>query len=339
MFKKSSLTVLSIMTAAFTLTGCGAKTTTDTSAPSVKKSDRMSIVCTIFPEYDWVREVMGDHVGEADITYLLDSGTDLHNYQPTASDMLKISTCDLFIHVGGESDKWVDDALDEAVNKDMKVIDLMELLGDKAKVEELKEGMQEEEHDHDDDEDEEEEHEEVEYDEHLWLSLRNAKLICTEIANVLSENDPKNAEDSKSNLADYTLKLDSLDNELEEITSNAQNKTLIFGDRFPFRYFCDDYGIDYYAAFVGCSAESEASFETINFLARKLDELGCDTIFTLENSDKSIAEAVIRNSGNKNCEIGVLDSIQSITANDVKSGVSYLSLMQQNYDVLKKYID
>lgn len=338
MFRKTSLTVLSIMTAALTLTGCGAKTK-DTSVPSVKKSDRMSIVCTIFPEYDWVREVMGDHVGEADITYLLDSGTDLHNYQPTANDMLKISTCDLFIHVGGESDKWVEDALDEAVNKDMKVIDLMELLGDKAKVEELKEGMQEEEHDHDDDEDEEEEHEEVEYDEHVWLSLRNAKLICTEIANVLSENDPKNAEDYKSNLADYTLKLDSLDNELEEITSNAQNKTLIFGDRFPFRYFCDDYGIDYYAAFVGCSAESEASFETINFLAGKLDELGCDTIFTLENSDKSIAEAVIRNSGNKNCEIGVLDSIQSITANDVKSGVSYLSLMQQNYDVLKKYID
>ena len=342
MFKKTSLTVLSIMTAAFTFTGCGGKTSASTKTPAVKNNDRLSIVCTIFPEYDWVREIMGDHAVEADITYLLDSGTDLHNYQPTASDMLKISTCDLFIHVGGESDKWVDDALDEAVNKDMKVIDLMELLGDKTKVEELKEGMQEEEHEHDDEDEaehEEEEHDEVEYDEHVWLSLRNAKVVCNEIADVLSECDPKNAEDYKANLSDYTSELDSLDNDFKNITSNAENKTLIFGDRFPFRYLFDDYGIDYYAAFVGCSAESEASFETIKFLSGKVDELGCDTIFTLENSDKSIAEAVIKNSGNKNCEIGVLDSIQSITANDVKSGVSYLSLMQQNYDVLKKYID
>ena len=188
------------------------------------------------------------------------------------------------------------------------------------------------EHDH-----EHEEEEEEEYDEHVWLSLRNAKLICAEIANTISEIDPDNADDYKANLSDYTAKLDSLDKELSDITASAKNKTLVFGDRFPFRYLVDDYGIDYYAAFVGCSAESEASFETISFLAGKINELGCDTIFTIENSDRSIAESIIRTSDNKKCEIAELNSLQSVSSNDVKSGVTYLSLMQQNYEVLKKY--
>ena len=150
MFRKKSLTALSLITAALTLTSCGANSSASTKDDSSKSdsSKRLSIVCTIFPEYDWVREIMGDHVADADITYLLDSGTDLHNYQPTAEDIMKISTCDLFIHVGGESDQWVEDALSGSVNKDMKIIDLMETLGDKKKVEELKEGMQDDEHDH-----------------------------------------------------------------------------------------------------------------------------------------------------------------------------------------------
>ena len=197
-------------------------------------------------------------------------------------------------------------------------------------------GGHEEKHDKDHeghDEDEEEE----EYDEHVWLSLRNAKLICTEIANTLAEVDAANAEDYKTNLNNYTSELDALDKEFSDISDTAKNKTLIFGDRFPFRYLVDDYGIDYYAAFIGCSAESEASFETISFLAGKLDELGCDTIFTIENSDKSIAESIIRNSKNKDCEIAELNSVQSVSANEISSGVTYLSLMKQNYEVLKKY--
>lgn len=332
MYKKTGLAFFSFITAASVLTGCGAKNTAGAAeAPAVNKSDKLSVVCTIFPEYDWVREIMGSHTAEADITYLLDSGTDLHNFQPTASDIMKISTCDIFIHVGGESDKWVDDALEDAMNKDMKVIDLMDVIGDSAKEEELKEGMQEE-------DEEEEDEDEPEYDEHVWLSLKNAEVICNVIADTLSQCDSANADDYKANLSAYTAKLDKMDNDFRSITESAEHKTLIFGDRFPFRYLFDDYGLDYYAAFKGCSAESEASFETISFLADKISELDCDTIFIIENSDKSIAESVIRNSGSKDCSIAELNSVQSVSANDVNSGVTYLSIMQQNFDVLEKYL-
>ncbi len=332
--RKTGIISLAMAVAAAGLTGCGASRESDTAAVTggANTSGKLSVVCTIFPEYDWVKQVMGDHADEANVTYLLSSGTDLHNYQPTASDIMSISSCDIFIHVGGESDKWVDDALDEAVNKDMQVIDLMELLGDSAKEEEIKEGMEAEE------EEEEDGGDEVEYDEHVWLSLKNAKVVCSAISEALSKADPDNAADYSSSLDDYTKKLDDMDESFRAVTENAENKTLIFGDRFPFRYLFDDYGLDYYAAFVGCSAESEASFSTISFLSDKLNELECDTIFTIENSDKSIAEAVIRNSDRKDCTVAELNSIQSVSMNDVNSGVTYLSLMQQNCDVLAEYL-
>ncbi len=332
--RKTGIISLAMAVAAAGLTGCGASRESDTAAVTggAKTSGKLSVVCTIFPEYDWVKQIMGDHADEADVTYLLSSGTDLHNYQPTASDIMSISSCDIFIHVGGESDKWVEDALDEAVNKDMQVIDLLELLGDSAKEEEVKEGMEAEEEEEEDGEDE------VEYDEHVWLSLKNAQTVCSAISEALSKADPDNAEDYSSSLADYTKKLADMDESFRAVTENAENKTLIFGDRFPFRYLFDDYGLDYYAAFVGCSAESEASFSTISFLSDKLNELECDTIFTIENSDKSIAEAVIRNSDRKDCTVAELNSIQSVSMNDVNSGVTYLSLMQQNCDVLAEYL-
>ncbi|MBR1430661.1 metal ABC transporter substrate-binding protein [Ruminococcus sp.] len=332
--RKTGIISLAMAVAAAGLTGCGASRESDTAAVTggANTSGKLSVVCTIFPEYDWVKQIMGDHADEANVTYLLSSGTDLHNYQPTASDIMSISSCDIFIHVGGESDKWVDDALDEAVNKDMQVIDLLELLGDSAKEEEIKEGMEAEE------EEEEDGGDEVEYDEHVWLSLKNAKVVCNAISEALSKADPDNAEDYSSSLDDYTKKLDDMDESFRAVTENAENKTLIFGDRFPFRYLFDDYGLDYYAAFVGCSAESEASFSTISFLSDKLNELECDTIFTIENSDKSIAEAVIRNSDRKDCTVAELNSIQSVSMNDVNSGVTYLSLMQQNCDVLAEYL-
>ena len=338
MFRKIIITALSLVLGTMSLEGCSsADTGSSQTATSEEKnyetngkSEKLSIVCTIFPEYDWVKEIMGSHADNAEISYLLNSGTDLHNFQPTADDILKISTCDLFIHVGGESDKWVGDALNGAVNKDMQTLDLMTLLGDSAKEEEVKEGMEaEEEDDHDE--------EGPEYDEHVWLSLKNAKIICMDIAKAIAKADPDNAADYSSNLAAYSAKLDELDAKFASLAGSAKNKTLIFGDRFPFRYFVDDYGIDYYAAFVGCSAESEASFKTISFLADKLSELDCDTVFTIENSDKSIAEAVISNSKKKDCHIAELNSIQSVTSADAGNGVSYLSLMEQNYDVLAEY--
>ncbi|MBQ2663740.1 MAG: zinc ABC transporter substrate-binding protein, partial [Clostridia bacterium] len=233
---------------------------TQKNAATEQEKARLKIVTTIFPEYDWVNEILGDN--KADVTLLLDNGVDLHSYQPTAEDILKISECDMFIYVGGESDEWAEDALKEAKNKNMKVVNLLEALGETVKEEEVKEGMQEEEHEHEEN-GEHKEHEEPEYDEHVWLSLKNTQTLVTKIADTLSQTDAKNAASYKSNANAYNQKLARLDDEYRSAVNAASAKTLLFGDRFPFRYLVDDYGLDYYAAFAGCSAETEASFETI----------------------------------------------------------------------------
>ncbi len=295
--------------------------------------EKIDVICTTFSEYDWTRQIVGDSKN-VEITYLLGNGVDLHNYQPSAEDIMKISDCDMFVYVGGESDKWVDDALGEARNKDMQVVKLLDSIGDFAKEEEIKEGMEAEE-----EEEEEGEEEGPEYDEHVWLSLRNAEICCDDICNALCKLDSAGAEGYKANLAAYNAELDALDSEYTDMADNAKVKTIVFGDRFPFRYLVDDYGIDYYAAFVGCSAETEASFETIVGLSNKIDELGIDTVFTIENSDPSIAQAVIDNSENKDRNIETLNSIQSVTADTVSSGVTYISIMRQNLETLRKVLD
>ncbi len=309
-------------------TGCAA------AGKSADSEDKLGIVCTIFPEYDWVREILGDKADGAEITYLLDKGADLHSFQPTAEDIAKIARCDLFIYVGGESDEWAEDAIKEATNKDMKVIDLLSTVGDGAKVEELKEGMEPEEEE-EEAEGEEEGEEEPEYDEHVWLSLKNAETICGEIEKALAELDPDNADTYKANLDSYNEKLSALDSDFKTLIDGAGGTTLIFGDRFPFRYFADDYGIDYYAAFVGCSAETEASFKTIAFLAEKADELNADTIYTIENSDGKIAQAIIGASSKGGMTVAELNSVQSVSREQIEGGATYLSLMRKNYDVLK----
>ena len=307
-----------------------------TDAQSVPEK-HLNIVTTIFPEYDWVREILGDNAENADLTMLLDNGVDLHSYQPTAQDILKISTCDLFIYVGGESDGWVSDALQEAANKDMKVIDLLDVLDDAVKEEEIVEGMEAgEEHGDGEDEEHEEEEEGPEYDEHVWLSLRNAKVLCEAITNALTEIDPDHAADYRSNLTSYSEKLDALDAAYQSAVDSASRKTLLFGDRFPFRYLVDDYGLSYYAAFAGCSAETEASFRTITFLADKVDEFNLTSVLTIESSDQKIAQTIIQNTKEKNQNILTLNSMQSVTSNDVAAGTGYLSIMESNLDVLKE---
>lgn len=296
-----------------------------------KDDGKLKIVCTIFPEYDWTMNILGDKAANADVTMLLDTGADLHSYQPTADDMIKISDCDLFIYVGGESDKWVDDALKNVSNKDMKTVNLLETVGKNAKEEEVVEGMQSEE----EEEEGEEGEEGPEYDEHVWLSLRNAQLIVSEIAANLGEADAQNKDTYTANAASYKEELSKLDSEYVTAVSTAKRKVLLFGDRFPFRYMADDYNIKYYAAFVGCSAETEASFETVTFLAGKVDELGLKNVMVIEKSDQKIAKTIIENTKAKNQKILVLDSMQNITADDVKGGASYLEIMQSNLDVLK----
>jgi zinc transport system substrate-binding protein len=324
-----------------------AESTEETSADATEVSDtnddgKLSIVTTIFPEYDWVKTIVGDNAEKVDITMLLDNGVDLHSYQPTAEDIMKIATCDMFVYVGGESDEWVEDALAEATNENMVVIDLLDVLGENVKEEEIVEGMEaEEEHEEaeeaEESDAEEHEHEEgeVEYDEHVWLSLKNTKVLCTELEAQLETIDPDNAETYKANLDSYVAELDALDAQYQETVDAASVKTLLFGDRFPFRYLVDDYGLDYYAAFVGCSAETEASFETIIFLADKVNELGLNAVMTIEGNDHTIAETVRDNTESKDQEILTLDSMQSTTSEDVANGASYLSIMTDNLEVLK----
>ena len=301
---------------------------------SNKDSGKLKVVTTIFPEYDWTREILGDNLKNVELTLLLGNGVDLHSYQPSIQDIAKISTADIFIYVGGESDGWVKDALKNATNKNMKAINLLETLGDKVKAEEIKEGMQIE-----DDEEHEHHHhdeEEIEYDEHVWLSLRNAKILSAEIAAALCEKDPANAASYKANLAAYKAKLDALDSKYTTTVKSAPKKTILFGDRFPFRYLVDDYNLDYYAAFVGCSAETEASFETVIFLSKKVDELGLNAVLKIESGDGKIARTIAQNTKNKNAKVLTLDSIQSTTAKQAASGTTYLSIMESNLKVLEE---
>lgn len=500
--KKYISILLAAVMAVGCLAGCGQKNSNEQADNT--DDGKLKVVTTIFPEYDWVKEIAGDEISNIDLTMLLDNGVDLHSYQPTSEDILKISDCDLFVYVGGESDSWVDDALKNATNKDMQVINLLDVLKDSIKTEESMPGMQAEEgHNHGyahfEDSDVQDrtlsdwdgdwqsvypylqdgvldevmekkaesgektaeeykeyyengyktdvsqitidaenntmcfvkngvaskatyeykgyqiydyesgsrgvryffeatsgdadapkyvqfsdhgiapgkaehfhiyagndgfdalseemenwptyypadmsgkeiaedmlEHEEKEYDEHVWLSLKNAQTLCKAIAEALETADPEHKDVYAANVDSYLEKLSSLDGQYQDAVANASQKTLLFGDRFPFRYMVDDYGLKYYAAFAGCSAESEASFETISFLAKKVDELGLKNIMTIENSDQKIAKTIRDNTKDKNQEILSLDSMQSITSEDVKNGTTYLSVMESNLDVLKK---
>ena len=320
------------------IVGCGAKEdgtasiagdTTESTQEAA--ADSISVVTTIFPEYDWVKQIVGDNAN-AEITMLLDSGVDLHNYQPTAEDIKKIATCDLFIYVGGESDEWAEDAIKTAVNPNQQVINLMDVLKDNIKKEEVVEGMEAE-------EEEETGEEEVEYDEHVWLSLKNAATCVNAIADSLEAIDVANADMYKTNADSYISEINTLDAKYADAVNAATGKTLLFGDRFPFRYMVDDYRLDYYAAFVGCSAETEASFETIKFLSEKVDELGLKTVLTIENSDNKIAETIIANTNSKDANILAMDSMQSSTSADYENGVTYLSIMKNNLKVLTEALN
>ena len=339
-----------------------ASTTSENKTDDTNK--KLSVVCTIFPEYDWIRELVGDKKDNYEITYLLDKGVDLHSYQPTAEDIAKIANCDLFVYVGGESDGWVKDALKESKNDKMQVVNLLETLGTNVKEEEVVEGMQEEdEHDHDhgkkedadhDHEDADHEHEhkedadhdhdheedghhhdEVEYDEHVWLSLRNATSLVNELAVRLQTIDPENKDYYAGTAASYTAKLGDLDSRYLAAVKKAKNKTVLFGDRFPFRYLVDDYGLKYYAAFVGCSAETEASFETVAFLAKKADELKLNNVLVIENSDQKIAKKIVETTKAKDQKIVEMNSMQSVTADQIADGATYLGIMEANLKALE----
>lgn len=316
-----------------------------TTGMGLSESKRISIVTTIFPIYDWVREIVGSDTEHVSITLLLDNGVDLHSYQPTAQDILTISTADLFIYVGGESDEWVEDVLESAMNPNLKTISLVEAMGDEIRIEEIVEGMEHdhedrESHDHEDHEDHDEEQEhEGEADEHVWLSLRSARRLTAVIANTLSGIDPDFGDHYQANASAYMSRLVDLDGQYAETVNNSKFKTILFGDRFPFRYLAEDYGLNYYAAFTGCSAESEASFATIAFLAQKVDELELPAVLTIEHPRTRIAETVVQNTASKDQKILALDSMQGTTESDIQAGMTYLSVMEANLEVLKEALN
>ena len=332
---KKQLGIFTAMTAlTVTLCGCGADTAAAAGAEQNTETaqDRLQIVTTIYPEYDWVMNVLGDQAANADVKMLLDNGVDLHSYQPSAQDIVTISDCDVFVYVGGESDNWVKDTLAEVQNTDMVVIDLMDAIGDTVKEEEIIEGMEAEE----EEEEEGEEEEGPEYDEHVWLSLKNAQALCGTIADGLALADPANADAYHANADAYKAELSALDAEYQGVVDAASNKTLLFADRFPFRYMIEDYDLDYYAAFVGCSSETEASFETVMFLAGKTDELGLKNLLIIEGSDGKLADTVKNATETKDQQILTLNSLQSVSSTAAKDGISYLSVMRDNLEVLKQ---
>ena len=367
------------------VSGCGSSKNDAAKKSGVPGTDapKLKIVATIFPEYSWTKELLGRHEKDVELPLLAKKGVDMHSYQPSAEDILKIANSDLFIYVGGESDKWVDKALKEGGNPKRKVINLIKLMGDRAKAEEEVEGMEKHDHhDHDKDgqahqekdkhdekheqhdkdkhdekhhdkdkheekhehekehdkdkHDDKDHHEQPEYDEHVWLSLKNADIACKALTENLAALDSKNAETYRANYAAYSKKLAALDAKYKETVTKSTVKVVLFGDRFPFRYLTDDYGLQYYAAFHGCSAETEASFATVAFLAKKTDELKLPAVLTIEGRQHKIAQTIVENTKEKNQKVLTLNSMQSVTEDEIKKGITYLAVMEQNLNVLRE---
>lgn len=394
-------------------------TTATTPVASDVKVEKMSIVTTTFAEYDWVREILGENVGNFNLTLLLDNGLDLHSFNPSVDDIINIGNADLFIYNGGESTVgWAGDVISQAKNDNLAAVNLLEELGDLAQMaehvhtdectdvdceidhsaeehdhahdeeectdpdcdhdhshdeeehdhahdeEECVEDcclVDEEDHDHDHDEEEctdpdceidhsaeehshdhddccdvtEDGHSHDHEDEHYWMSLNNAKLLCSSIADKIIAIDPSNADVYNANLTAYIAKLDALDAEYQATVSSANRNVLVVADRFPFIYLTSDYGLEYYAAFSGCTAETEASFETIMFLTEKVNEYDLTCVVTTETGHE-ISNTIVSSTKSKDQEIFVLDSIQSTNSS---SGETYLGIMEENLKVLAKILD
>ncbi|MDR1903740.1 MAG: metal ABC transporter substrate-binding protein [Treponema sp.] len=279
---------------------------------------KIDVVATIFPPYDFVRAIAGDKVN---LTMLLPPAAESHSFEPTPQDIIQVQNSDIFIYVGGESDEWVNKILDSMDTSRMKIITLMDCV---EVVEEIiVEGMQEE----------EEEEAGAEYDEHVWTSPRNAKLIIQKIADVLKEVDTANAAVYEKNTSAYLSKLDSLDASFQNVVNGARRKTIIFGDRFPFRYFADAYGLSYFAAFPGCSTETECSAATVAFLINKVKAEGLPVVFYIELSNEKIADIICEETGAKKL---LLHAVHNITRNDFMNGVTYYDLMTQNINNLRE---
>lgn len=310
--KKALIALLVVAFISFSFSGCKSNSSSSNDAGNKSK---LSIVSTIFPGYDFAKQVCGN---DANVTLLLPPGSESHTYEPSAQDIIKIQNCDLFIYVGGESDTWVEKIL-SSLSKPIKTIKMMDCVT--ALEEELKEGM-EGENDSD----------EKEYDEHVWTSPVNAAKIVKAITDSLCEIKDENAQQFKANSAAYTEKINNLDTEFKNFFSTVKNKTLIFGDRFPLRYFVDEYGLDYYAAFPGCSEDTEPSAKTVAFLIDKVKELNVSTVFYIEFSSHKIADSIAQSTETKTAQF---NTCHNVSNEQMENGATYVSLMEENLKTLK----
>jgi len=310
--KKRFLIILSAL--ALLLSGCA----------QPQSAKKLQVVAAIFPEYDWVRQIVGDD-DSVELTLLVDDGVDPHSFQPAVSDMVTAANCDLLIYGGGESDQWLTKL--EATNPNRETLVLLPLLGAQAHREEVVEGMEAHE--------EGEAEDDAEMDEHVWLSLRNASLFCQAITDALCRLNPGKADTYRANLTAYQQQLDALDKDYRSAMDASPNRTIVVCDRFPFRYLVEDYGLSYYAAFPGCSAETGASFETVVFLSDKVKELGLNALLVTESSDGRMAKTVAQNAGSPDMPVLTLNSMQSVSGESAKS-LDYLTVMSENLRVLKQ---
>ncbi|MDR1620481.1 MAG: metal ABC transporter substrate-binding protein [Clostridiales bacterium] len=314
---------LAVLLAGVMFMGCG-----NASAPATSKSDgKISIVTTSFSPYDFARAIVGD---KADISMLLPVGAEAHSFEPTPQDVLRIQNCDVFVYVGGESDDWVDGILDGIDNPKMNFVTLMDCVD--IVEEEIVEGMEDEEEE-EGEEPADGDEEEVEYDEHVWTSPRNVRLIVQKISDTVQLIDPANAETYKQNTTDYLAKLDTLDQTFQDLVAGAVRKTIVIGDRFPFRYFADAYGLTYYAAFPGCSTETEASPATVKFLIDKIKADQIPVVFHIQLSNEKMANTISEATGAK---VLLLHSCEGVSSKDYESGKTYIDIMTENVYALRE---
>ncbi|MBE6607086.1 MAG: zinc ABC transporter substrate-binding protein [Ruminococcaceae bacterium] len=283
--------------------------------------DKINIVCTAFVQYDFVMNIIGENRGKFEVTYLLESGTDMHSYSNliSVSDKVKILSSDLFICIGGSSEKWIDDLLGSEKSKEINTLKLIDCVGELVCTSDDDHESHGHTHAH-------------ECDEHIWLSPKRAIMMCDAICGEISLLDSKNAEMYAENNVKYKEKLEKLDNDFESMISSAKTKYLLFADRFPFVYLTNDYGIDYSAAFVGCSTETNATYETVAKLVKDIKDKNIKNLIVLENGKTAIADTLISESGRNDITVLSVVSMQNVSKKDINSGLSYISAMQENLE-------
>ena len=315
--------ILPILLCLLLLTSCAAPSET-------ADEGKMSVVCTLFPYYDFARQIARDR---ADVTLLLSPGREAHSFEPTPRDALTIADADVFVYNGGEGETWVDDLLGAAGENIGAIACMMDFVD--AHEEEIVEGMQVREHGHEHDHDHEhdEDSDEIEYDEHIWTSPENAVILCRAVCEAMCAQDGANADFYRANCKDYCAQLTVLDDEFRALRSEAKRDLLVFADRFPMLYFCESYDLRYRAAFHGCSTDTEPSLYTLKYLIDKVNDEHIPVVCTVDLSSQKIAEAVSESTG---AEIVTLWSLQTVSRADFDAGETYVSLMTRNLETLRK---